>query len=253
MATWAPTARARAPTVLNVEQSSELHTAKLRMSPTTGGVGAMGARGAAAAGADRSAAAAANDRARPRARSMPSNRVAAARGDAGSAKRCPSMAVAARVAVRSWKGDDSPKVPATDCGTSRYSAESTDALAGNVTHPPSEAGSIEAYAPITSVRGDASAELHVGGVLGPVVSWLHAAVARSAQVTIRSAVRCFISTSALASRDDPQAPMLTRNCTLRGLPSDAPLKNGPFSAYLLSNRFSIYTCGRITVAPTANV
>src|SRR5438128_2518275 len=142
MATWAPTARARALTVLNVEQSSELHTTKLRMFPTTGGVGARSARGAAAGGAGRSAAAAANDRVCPKARSMPSNRVAVARGDAGSARRCASIAVAAKVAVRSWNGDDSPKVPAADCGTSRYSAESTDdAFTGNVTHPPSEAGS----------------------------------------------------------------------------------------------------------------
>src|SRR5437660_1575981 len=252
MATWAPTARARALTVLNVEQSSELHTTKLRMFPTTGGVGARSARGAAAGGAGRSAAAAANDRVGPKARSMPSNRVAVARGDAGSARRCASIAVAAKVAVRSWNGDDSPKVPAADCGTSRYSAESTDALAGKVTHPPSEAGSIEAYAPIASARGDASAEPHAGAA-GAVVSWLHAAVTTSGQGTIRDAMRYVISNPALASRDDPPPPMLTRSCTLRGLPSDAPLKNGPFSAYLLSNRFSIYTCGRITVAPTANV
>src|SRR6266851_5467586 len=152
MATCAPTARARALTVLNVEQSSELHTAKLRTLPTTGGAGATSARWAAAAGADRIAVAAANDRVCPRTRSMPSNRVAVARGDPGSASRGASIAVAAKVAVRSWNGDDSPNVPAADCGTSRYSAESTvDALAGNATHPPSEAGSIDAYAPIANV------------------------------------------------------------------------------------------------------
>src|SRR5947208_1189024 len=99
--------------------------------------------------------------------------------------------------------------------------------------------------------GDASAELHVGA-LGPVASWPHAAVATSAQVTILAAVRCFIPTSALASRDDSQAPMLTRTCTLRGLPNDAPLKNAPFSRYRWSNAFSTYTCGRTTIWPSAN-
>src|SRR5437899_6980934 len=232
MATCAPTARARALTFLNVVQSSEAQTAKVRTLPTTGGAGATSARWAAAAGADSIAVAAANDRVCPRTRSMPSNRVAVARGDAGSARRCASIAVAAKVAVRSWNGDDSPNVPAADCGTSRYSAESTaDALAANVTHPPSDAGSIDTYAPTASVSCDATAALHVGGALGPVLSWLHAAVARSAHTIIRLAVRCFIPASALASCDDYQAPMLTRSCTLRGLPNDAPLKNAPLSRY----------------------
>src|SRR2546423_1239779 len=82
-------------------------------------------------------------------------------------------------------------VPAGDCATSRYSAESTDVLAGNVTHAPSANGSIDAYAPTASVSCDASAELH-GGALGPVASWPHAAVATSAQLAILAAVRCFI-------------------------------------------------------------
>src|SRR6266487_3803869 len=117
MATCAPTARARALTFLNVVQSSEAQTAKVRTLPTTGGAGVTSARWAAAAGADRIAVAAADDRVCPR--------------------------------VRSWNGDDSPNVPAADCGTSRYSAESTaDALAANVTHPPSDAGSIDVYSPI---------------------------------------------------------------------------------------------------------
>src|SRR6266700_3502433 len=180
MATCAPTARARA-------------------LPTTGGAGATSARWAAAAGADRIAVAAANDRVCPRTRSMPSNRIAVARGDAGSTRRCASgVAVACRVAVRRLNGAVWPNVPAADCATSRYSAESTDVLAGNVTHPPSDAGSIDAYAPTASVSCDASAELHVGA-LGPVASWPHAAVATSAHTIIRSAVRYVISTSVLAS------------------------------------------------------
>src|SRR6266516_4221600 len=124
MATCAPTARARALTFLNVVQSSEAQPAKVRTLHTTGGAGVTSARWAAAAGADRIAVAAADDRVCPRTRSMPSNRVAVARGDAGSARRC----------------------------TSRYSAESTaDALAANVTHPPSDAGSIDVYSPIARV------------------------------------------------------------------------------------------------------
>src|SRR6266567_5588385 len=204
MATCAPTARARALTFLNLEQSSAAHTAKVRTLPTTGGAGATSARWAAAAGADRIAVAAANDRVCPRTRSMPSNRIAVARGDAGSTRRCASgVAVACRVAVRRLNGAVWPNVPAADCATSRYSAESTDVLAGNTTHPALEAGSIDAYAPIARVTCNASAELHVAAP-GPVArSLLHAAVAKSAHVTIRSAVRYVISTSALASRDDP--------------------------------------------------
>src|SRR5213595_2872083 len=185
MATCAPTAWARAPTVLNWLQSSLAHTTKERRVPTAGGL----ARGvdAATAGARR-AVAAANRCARPRARSMPSNSVAAARGAAGSTRRCASgMAAAISIAARRLKSAVWPNVPAADCATSRYSAESTDVFAGNVTHPPT-----------ASVSCDASAELHVGA-LGPVASWPHAAVATSAQVTIRAAVRCFIPTSALAS------------------------------------------------------
>src|SRR6266700_6052406 len=196
MATCAPTAWARAPTVLNWLQSSLAHTTKERRVPTAGGL----ARGvdAATAGARR-AVAAGNPSARPRARSMPSNSVAAARGDAGSARRCASgLAVACRVAARRLNGAVWPNVPAADCATSRYSAESTDVLAGNVMHPPSASGSIDAYAPTASVSCDASAELHVGA-LGPVASWPHAAVATSAHTIIRSAVRYVISTSVLAS------------------------------------------------------
>src|SRR5205807_506875 len=189
---------------------------------------------------------------RPRRRSMPSNRTAGDGRAAGWASNgAAAIGAAPSVAGRRLNGAVWPNVPAADCATSRYSAESTDVLAGNVTHPPSDAGSIDAYAPTASVSGDASAELHVGA-LGAVASWPHAAVATSAQVTIRPAVRCFIPTSALASRDDSQAPMLTRTCTLRGLPNDAPLKNAPFSRYRWSNAFSRYTCGRTTIWPSAN-
>src|SRR2546423_1758993 len=126
---------------------------------------------------------------------LPSNSVGAARGDGGSARRCASgVAVACRVAVRSLKGAVWSNVAAADCGTSRYSAESTDGLAGNVTHPPSDAGSIDAYAPTASVSCDARAELHVGA-LGPVASWPHAATASSAPVASRFAVRRLIPTS----------------------------------------------------------
>ena len=46
--------------------------------------------------------------------------------------------------------------------------------------------------------------------------------------------------------------MLTRNCTLRGLPTDAPLKNAPFRRYGWSNAFSMYTWGRRTTLPAVN-
>src|SRR5690242_8822406 len=152
MATCAPTARARAPTVLNWLQSSLAHTTKERSVPTIGGL----AGAAAAVGAARDAGAGAgswgNRSARPRARNLPSNSVAAARGDAGCTRRWASgMVVACNVALRRLKAAAWPNVAAADCATSRYSAESTDMLAGNVTHPASDAGSIDAYAPTASV------------------------------------------------------------------------------------------------------
>src|SRR5205807_4287606 len=136
---------------------------------------------------------------RPRRRSMPSNRTAGDGRAAGWASNgAAAIGAAPSVAGRRLNGAVWPNVPAADCATSRYSAESTDVLAGNVTHPPSDAGSIDAYAPTASVSCDASAELHIGA-LGPVASWPHATVATSAQLAIRAAVRCFIPTSALAS------------------------------------------------------
>ena len=50
----------------------------------------------------------------------------------------------------------------------------------------------------------------------------------------------------------PHTPILTRTWTLRGRPTDAPLKNAPFKAYFLSNTLSTYTWGRSTVFPTTN-
>src|SRR5213596_642573 len=89
-------------------------------------------------------------------RRLPSAGGAAAGRRRGAARRGREAAGAAgaapSVAARSANGEDRPNVGAADCGTSRYSAESTaDALAGNATHPPSVAGSIDAYAPIASV------------------------------------------------------------------------------------------------------
>jgi len=78
---------------------------------------------------------------------MPSNRVAGDGAAAGWASDgAAAIGAAPSVAARSANGDDSPNVAAADCATSRYSAESTvDALAGNVTHPSLEAGSIDVY------------------------------------------------------------------------------------------------------------
>src|SRR6266851_5175942 len=50
----------------------------------------------------------------------------------------------------------------------------------------------------------------------------------------------------------PHTPILTRTWTLRGRPTDAPLKNAPFNGYFLSNTLSTYTWGRNTVFPTTN-
>ena len=90
-------------------------------------------------------------------------------------------------------------VPAADCGTIRYSAEvSIEALAAIVTHPPSEAGSSDAYAPIARTSWDASAELHVG-VLGPAAwSPLQPAVPASDHITSTAIRRFIILASALA-------------------------------------------------------
>src|SRR5690242_21767712 len=89
-------------------------------------------------------------------RSTPSN--AAAMGD-WPGSRPPggaSVVAAARtvvVAPRSWNGEDCPNVPAADCGTSTYSAVSTNALAANCTHPESVAGSTVTYLPALRTMG----------------------------------------------------------------------------------------------------
>src|SRR5947207_2713158 len=207
MATCAPTARARAPTVLKrlatLQSSLLAHTVNVRRLPNAGGAAVAGT---AATPSRRDAAARAGPaRVRPSPRNRPSNCTAAARfPESGTRRSAAGVAAAVRVAVRSAKGEDRSKVRAADCGTSKYSAESTaDVLAGNATHPALEAGSIDAYAPIARVTCNASAELHVAAP-GPVArSLLHAAMATSTHVTIPSAVRYVISTSALASRDDP--------------------------------------------------
>src|SRR5207244_12558442 len=114
MATWAPTARARAPTVLNwLQLLSVAHTVNVRRLPRLGGL-ASGVTAAA-----RPVVAAPNARVRPRARSIPSNRIAAARGDGPSTIRWASgIAAAVTVPARSRKEGDLPKVPTADRGTS---------------------------------------------------------------------------------------------------------------------------------------
>src|SRR5712692_5684998 len=47
-------------------------------------------------------------------------------------------------------------------------------------------------------------------------------------------------------------PIVTRSCTLRGRPTDAPLKNAPLSRYLRSKTLSMYSCGRMSARPAAN-
>src|SRR5437667_240142 len=72
----------------------------------------------------------------------------------------------------------------------------------------------------------------VGGVVpgvqapaeGPVASWQAPSTSAAPRVSrFTKLLLCHI-------------PTLSRTCTLRGRPSDAPLKKGPLSAYLLSNR-----------------
>src|SRR2546430_8929661 len=150
--TLRPTLWTRAPTVLNaeVEQVRLPHTLNVRRSPSAGGTtwsaGPRPRRGAAAGGA-------------------PYRRLAAAcrrnRSNARAVDRCPGGAVTVAAAASgavgrnettcSRNGEDVPGVPLADCGTRRYSAESTaDPLAATVMHPASDAGLIEVYAPIAS-------------------------------------------------------------------------------------------------------
>src|SRR2546427_6994896 len=102
-----------------------------------------------------------------------------------------------RVVVPSRKGDDSPKVPATDCGTRRYSTESpAERFAANVTHPESAAGSSVVSPPIDSATWDASAEPHAGSAGAEVLE--QPAAARKDHTTRCTALRRFMPTSALA-------------------------------------------------------
>src|ERR1051325_10898929 len=148
MATCAPTARTRAPTVLKSAAAPQLvallHTVNWRRLPSAGGA-AAGRSGAAPGSRCEAATPARAACSLPRRRSTASNRPAGVVGPAGAARSWASMGAVPRVAVRRVIGDDWPNVPATDCATTRYSAESVlDALAGNVTYPPVDAGSINA-------------------------------------------------------------------------------------------------------------
>ncbi len=89
-------------------------------------------------------------------------------------------------------GEDAAGEPLADCGTRRYSAESTaEALAATVTHPASDAGSIDVYAPTASTTWVASAELHAG-VAGPASLPQPAVAARDHRTTC-TALRRFIT------------------------------------------------------------
>src|SRR6266581_1606661 len=118
-------------------------------------------------------------------------------GAAAAADRASTAAAAVRVVVRSRKGEDSPKVPAVDCGTRRYSAESmAERFAANVTHPESAAGSSVVSRPIDSATWDASAELHEGSAGAEVLE--QPAAVRTDHTTRCTALRRFMPTSALA-------------------------------------------------------
>src|SRR2546430_168218 len=49
------------------------------------------------------------------------------------------------------------------------------------------------------------------------------------------------------------SPTFIRSCTVRGRPTDAPLKNAPLSRYFLSKTLSTYNCGRSTTPPATRV
>src|SRR6058998_2760897 len=137
----APTVLARAVTALNEEQSSFAHTVNVRRLPGLGGPAGSGVTVVGdGTAADRASAAAPAGPLRARWRRNPSNWTAASRGEDDAITPWPTAGAAAvRVVVRSRKGEDSPKVPAADCGTRRYSAESiAERFSANVTHPRSE-------------------------------------------------------------------------------------------------------------------
>src|SRR5213593_2688073 len=162
-----PTVVAVAVTDWNEEHVRFAHTVNVRMLPGLGGPAGCGtARVGAAAAADRASAAAPAGPLRARWRRNPSNWTAASRGEDDGITPWPTAGAAAvRVVVRSRKGEDSPKVPAADCGTRRYSAESiAERFAANVTHPESAAGSSVVSPPTDSATWDASAEPHAGKI-----------------------------------------------------------------------------------------
>src|SRR5207245_2517397 len=178
MAICAPTVLARATTAWNGTEQLRLgHTRNVLRLPTVGGV-AVTMPGAVTA---RPAGAAAKARLRARWRRKPSNWSAVSRGEEVATIPCATGAGAVTVVVRSRKGEDCPKVVAADCGTRRYSTESTaDRLAANVTHPESAAGSIVVSAPTASATWwEASAALQ-GSSAGPAGLLLQAAAGRIA-------------------------------------------------------------------------
>src|SRR5881628_3404014 len=139
-----PTFTARAVTAAKRLQSSDEHTANVRRLPRIGAVTSWGVTVTAAApvaGRDRTAPPRAG-RVRPRRRSRPSNCTAVPVAEGELTSWATGTAAGPSVAVRSSNGEDWPNVPAADCGTIRYFAESSDeVLAAIVTHPPSDPGS----------------------------------------------------------------------------------------------------------------
>src|SRR5690242_6865428 len=172
-----PTVSARAVTLVKMLQSSDEQKANVRRLPADGGTRA-----------------APNARARPSRRRKPSNWTAVDRGGAGWLTYCAiSGATGPTVAVRSWNGDDRLNVPAADCATIRYSAESTiDALAGKVTHPASAAGSIDVSAPTARVNAVACAVLQVGPVGAVAVLPPHEAAVSNRIETEKAAPRVIV-------------------------------------------------------------
>src|SRR5438445_1123636 len=194
----APTVLARAVTALNEEQSSFAHTVNVRRLPGLGGPAGSGVTVVGdGTAADRASAAAPAGPLRARWRRNPSNWTAASRGEDDAIIPWGTAGAAVRVVVPSRKGEDSPKVPATDCGTRRYSTESTaERFAANVTHPESAAGSSVVSPPIDSATWDASAEPHAGSAGAEVLE--QPAAARKDHTTRCTALRRFMPTSALA-------------------------------------------------------
>src|SRR5947208_85193 len=152
MAICAPTALTRAVTFLNDEQSRVSQTVNVRRVPRTGGLAATAWAAAVGARALAPTAGTVYPRFRASERRKPSNAVATVEPCAGvGGANAASTAVAPSGAPCSTNGAVIPEVAVTDCGTTRYSAESAALFAGKVTHPESDAGSTEAYAPTASV------------------------------------------------------------------------------------------------------